>query len=206
LGTLDFSSQKKQSLLLLIKSGKIEITNPGPENHLQISENGRRYDANHYDPLIKEEASSDEPEELSVWVSDNEVEDIQQEHSLESLPPAPDSPRENEKLPATTLKQNNSEDSAFKQMLASKIKAQKLLLYRCYTTLLQKEPSSTGKVVVQFTVESNGHVSNLNIANSDFKTKSFHDCISDVLKRTEFSAFTGPAISTLFPLNFQKQK
>jgi hypothetical protein len=206
LSFLDFSSKKKPSLLILIKSGKIEIINPGPENHLQISENGHRYDANHYDPLIIKDEASIETEELTVWASDNEVEDMQQEHSLDSLPPPPDSLHENEKIPVAILKKNNAEDSAFKQMLASKIKAQKLLLYRCYTGLLQLEPTASGKVTIQFSVESSGRVSNLNIANSEFKSKTFHDCISDVLKRTEFSAFAGPAISTLFPLHFQKQK
>ncbi|PIS11948.1 MAG: energy transducer TonB [Bdellovibrio sp. CG10_big_fil_rev_8_21_14_0_10_47_8] len=75
--------------------------------------------------------------------------------------------------------------------------------FKCYTQLLQKDPTAKGQVSLSFTVENNGKLSVAEVTASDIKQDEFRQCLVEVLRRIEFRSFRGPPISTLFPLKFE---
>jgi hypothetical protein len=75
--------------------------------------------------------------------------------------------------------------------------------FKCYTQLLQKDPSAKGNVSLSFTIENNGKLSVAEVTASQLQNDEFKKCLLEVLRRIEFRAFKGPAISTLFPLKFE---
>ncbi len=75
--------------------------------------------------------------------------------------------------------------------------------FKCYTQLLQKEPTARGEVALSFTIENTGKLSVAEVSASQLKNEDFKKCLLEVLRRVEFRAFSGPPISTLFPLKFE---
>ncbi|MEZ0392498.1 MAG: AgmX/PglI C-terminal domain-containing protein [Pseudobdellovibrionaceae bacterium] len=75
--------------------------------------------------------------------------------------------------------------------------------FKCYTQLLQKEPSAKGNVALSFTIENNGKLSVAEVTASQMTNDEFKKCLLEVLRRIEFRSFKGPSISTLFPLKFE---
>lgn len=75
--------------------------------------------------------------------------------------------------------------------------------FKCYTQLLQKEPSAKGNVSLSFTIENSGKLSVAEVTASQLQNEDFKKCLLEVLRRIEFRSFKGPAISTLFPLKFE---
>jgi hypothetical protein len=75
--------------------------------------------------------------------------------------------------------------------------------FKCYTQLLQKEPTAKGNVSLSFTIENNGKLSVTEITASQLQNEEFKKCLLEVLRRIEFRSFQGPQISTLFPLKFE---
>ncbi len=75
--------------------------------------------------------------------------------------------------------------------------------FKCYTQLLQTEPTAKGNVSLSFTIENNGKLSVAEVTASELKDETFKKCLLEVLRRIEFRSFQGPQISTLFPLKFE---
>lgn len=75
--------------------------------------------------------------------------------------------------------------------------------FKCYTQLLQKEPSAKGNVSLSFTIENNGKLSVAEVTASQLSNEEFKKCLLEVLRRIEFRSYKGPVISTLFPLKFE---
>jgi hypothetical protein len=74
---------------------------------------------------------------------------------------------------------------------------------KCYTQLLQKDPSAKGQASLTFTIENNGTISATEVTSSSFQNEDFKKCLTEIMKKITFRAFKGPGISTLFPLNFE---
>jgi hypothetical protein len=87
--------------------------------------------------------------------------------------------------------------------ISTGIQKHRTSFFKCYTQLLQKEPTSKGKVSLSFTIENNGKMSVAEVTASELPNAEFKKCLIDVLRRVEFRSFKGPAISTLFPLKFE---
>ncbi len=75
--------------------------------------------------------------------------------------------------------------------------------FKCYTQLLQTEPTAKGNVSLSFTIENNGKLSVAEVTASQLQNENFKKCLLEVLRRIEFRTFQGPQISTLFPLKFE---
>jgi hypothetical protein len=75
--------------------------------------------------------------------------------------------------------------------------------FKCYTQLLQKDPNAKGDVSLSFTVENSGKLSAADVVSSTIKNDEFKKCLLEVLRRIEFHSFSGPPVSTLFPLKFE---
>lgn len=109
---------------------------------------------------------------------------------------APD-PEDFEAPPAPT-DQGLSEEE-----IAAGIQRHRTSFFKCYTQLLQREPTAKGKASLSFTIENNGKMSLAEVTASEIKNSDFKKCLLEVLRRVEFRSFKGPAISTLFPLKFE---
>jgi hypothetical protein len=75
--------------------------------------------------------------------------------------------------------------------------------FKCYTQLLQTEPTAKGNVSLSFTIENNGKLSVAEVTASQLQNEEFKKCLLEVLRRIEFRTFKGAPISTLFPLKFE---
>lgn len=85
-----------------------------------------------------------------------------------------------------------------------KFAQKKSSFFKCYTQMIQKDPSIKGEVALSFTIENTGKLSVAEVVSSQIKNEEFKHCLIDVLKRMEFRNFSGPAISTLLPMNFDQ--
>ncbi|MFZ3229771.1 MAG: AgmX/PglI C-terminal domain-containing protein [Pseudobdellovibrio sp.] len=75
--------------------------------------------------------------------------------------------------------------------------------FKCYGQTLQKNLAARGSVLLAFTIEKNGQTSKIEISKSDIQDNAFKTCLLEVVARTKFKSFTGPPISTVFPLKFE---
>lgn len=98
-------------------------------------------------------------------------------------------------------------DSAAKGLseeeITSVMNSNKTAFFKCYTQLLQKDPGAKGQVTLSFSIENNGKLSSSEVASSTIGDLDFKNCLISILQRVEFKTFSGPAISTLFPLKFE---
>lgn len=75
--------------------------------------------------------------------------------------------------------------------------------YKCFAQLLQKNPQAKGTASVTFTIENSGKISNVDSTSTSLNDEDFKKCLRDVMVRIEFKPFSGPPISTLFPMKFE---
>ncbi len=87
--------------------------------------------------------------------------------------------------------------------ITSIMNSQRNSFFKCYTQLLQKEPTAHGDVSLSFTIENSGKLSVAEVTASSIPNKDFKNCLLEVLNRLEFKPFKGTPISTLFPLKFE---
>lgn len=75
--------------------------------------------------------------------------------------------------------------------------------FKCYTQLLQKDPTAKGDTSLSYTIQNSGKISQSEVTSTTLTTPEFKNCLLEVLRRIEFRTFSGPPISTLFPLKFE---
>jgi hypothetical protein len=74
--------------------------------------------------------------------------------------------------------------------------------FKCYGQVLQKNAQARGSVLLAFTILNQGQTSKVEVAKSDINESSFKSCLVEVVARTQFKAFSGPPVTTVFPLKF----
>jgi hypothetical protein len=89
------------------------------------------------------------------------------------------------------------------QEIASGISLHRSSFFKCYTQLLQKNPTAKGEVSLSFTIENSGKLSVSDVTSNQLNFDDFKHCLTEVLRRVDFRPFSGPPISTLFPLKFE---
>lgn len=97
-----------------------------------------------------------------------------------------------------TTDSNVLQQSKIEEILNSK----KSDFFRCYGQLIQKTEQAHGQVLISFEINNFGKVTKVEINRSDITDSSFKSCLSEVVSRTQFPKFSGPAITTVFPLKF----
>ena len=75
--------------------------------------------------------------------------------------------------------------------------------FKCYGQVLQKNSQARGSVLISFTILNQGQTSKIEISKSDISETVFKSCLTEVVARTQFKAFTGAPITTVFPLKFE---
>lgn len=83
------------------------------------------------------------------------------------------------------------------------LNAKKADFFKCFGQLIQRNPQASGQVLVSFTIERSGATNKVEISKSDISDISFKSCLVEVVARTQFRQFSGPPITTVFPLRFE---
>jgi hypothetical protein len=95
--------------------------------------------------------------------------------------------------------------SLTEEEIANTMNNNKNRFFRCYSRLVQNNPQVKGDVSLAFTIENSGHPNLLEInihLTPKVSDEDFKKCLKDVITRIEFKPFTGPTVSTVFPLKF----
>lgn len=83
------------------------------------------------------------------------------------------------------------------------LNAKKNDFFRCYGQLIQRLPQSTGQVLLSFTIERQGRPNKVEISKTDINDTVFKSCLIEIVSRTRFRAFSGPPVTTVFPIRFE---
>lgn len=114
---------------------------------------------------------------------------------------------ENSQLPDLVTPVETTASSANKSMSAeiiqSTLRTHRNSFFKCYTQLLQKDPSVTAQASITFTIEKTGKIHKASVSNSNIKNPQFSSCLIESVKRIDFKSFEGEAITTTFPLRFE---
>ena len=88
--------------------------------------------------------------------------------------------------------------------IKSTIRGAKSAEKRCYDTLLAKDPSASGQIVVSFSIDVEGNVRDARAddAKSTLKDGEMQNCVADAISHLTF-AKTGERINVSFPLMFK---
>ncbi|MCE3010660.1 MAG: AgmX/PglI C-terminal domain-containing protein [Proteobacteria bacterium] len=89
------------------------------------------------------------------------------------------------------------------QDIVTTLNGQKNAFFKCFASLLQKDPQAQGDLALNFTIEPTGKISSSEVVNSPIKDEDFNKCLLEVLSRIEFKSFEGAPISTLYPIQFK---
>ena len=106
-------------------------------------------------------------------------------------------PKLKDQLPA-------KQDSTLSQTdIETVMSGKKTDFFKCFGQTLQKNPQARGQVLIAFKIEKNGQTTKIEISKSDIMDNSFKTCLLEVVARTQFKAFSGSPIQTIFPLKFE---
>jgi hypothetical protein len=120
-------------------------------------------------------------------------------------PPSPNNhhlPQENKNQSKETLSPR-SPISISRDQLRELIQKNRQQFFKCYSSLLQKEPKAQGEVRATLRILKNGKVTQPSIVQSFTENQEFKNCLVQVLSRTDVPAFEGEQITTIIPLLFE---
>ncbi len=83
------------------------------------------------------------------------------------------------------------------------LNSKKTDFFKCYGQILQKNAQARGSVLISFTIQKQGQTTKIEISKSDIDDNNFKSCLMEIVARTQFKAFSGQAITTVFPLKFE---
>jgi hypothetical protein len=115
---------------------------------------------------------------------------------LKKIPPKPKHEDVDSRQPSPSL----TEDE-----IASTMSSNRDRFFRCYSRLVQGHPQVKGDVSLAFTIETSGKPNLLEVTTHLTPTvddSEFKKCLREVIARIEFKPFSGPSVSTVFPLKF----
>lgn len=100
-------------------------------------------------------------------------------------------------------KSNQAPEGLSESEISAVISASRSSFFKCYTQLMQKDPKATGEVTLSLSIENSGRVVEPRVSSKTLVDPQFQTCIHDVALRLSFRMFSGPTLSTLFPIQFQ---
>jgi hypothetical protein len=74
---------------------------------------------------------------------------------------------------------------------------------KCFHQLLQREPGARGNANISLIIDNSGKVTRPQVQSNDFKDTQFLSCLKEVTLRMKFRSFSGPVITTVFPISFE---
>lgn len=98
---------------------------------------------------------------------------------------------------------NANPQDRLRVQVSEALKTNQPLFSRCYTNLLKTQPSAKGQVVLQFSIQPDGRLSQITIQNSTLQSTDLHQCLITTLSRIQVSPFTGEPILANYPIRFE---
>jgi hypothetical protein len=96
-----------------------------------------------------------------------------------------------------------SAESLSSEYIQDTLKRQIPAFDKCYKQLLRRTPGVVGQVVLTFTIERGGKISNSDTSTSTISDNDFKRCLTEVVRRVEFKSFAGDPITSTFPMSFE---
>jgi len=205
--------RKANSTLIALRKGELEVVREGELNSVLVSQGGQDKPLQDYHAPLSDS---------TLWIDTQSLDTINNK-PMKSVTPIMTSTIAagiegsggmtplslvNSPFSAVTEKQVKDFETQVRAMISDRISRQKNHLFRCYSTLVEKKNSKLntpeGKVNLHFTVNNQGKVEDLLFLNSEISDQKFKNCLSQVIKRTEFQPFQGTKISTMLPLRFDR--
>jgi predicted Zn finger-like uncharacterized protein len=104
------------------------------------------------------------------------------------IPPAPGS---------APLKESLGQSDIFEVVLANKAD-----LAKCAELQRQKDPSTSGRLMMRWTIETSGKTSNIGVASEEFKGTYMATCVSGLVKGWQFPRHSQKGEPVVFPFKF----
>jgi hypothetical protein len=199
--------RKANSTLIALRRGEIEVLQEGETNSVLVAHGGIDYSLRDYQPEGQQETLWIDPQSLdTIKTVDTETPAAT---SLEGAASGNESSTPSlsltkDPLAPISTKQAGDFQAQIRGMIADRVGRQKNHLFRCYTTLIQKQKNASGKLDVHFTVNNLGKVEDPMIVKTEIMDKKFEKCLLQVIQRTDFQPFQGQKVSTFLPLRFEK--
>ncbi len=95
------------------------------------------------------------------------------------------------------------EQEISQESLRSFIQKNRVQFFKCYSSLIQREPASKGEVQLAMTILKNGKITQPSVLQNFTEDPEFKNCLLQVLSRTEIPAFRGDSLTTIVPLVFE---
>jgi TonB family protein len=86
--------------------------------------------------------------------------------------------------------------------IAKVVRARKRMVQDCYERELKRDPGLSGKIEIEFTIDSNGRISEAFVASNRMGSDAVGDCIISRLKRWRFPKPDGGSVTVNFPFIF----
>lgn len=83
------------------------------------------------------------------------------------------------------------------------ISSQNPFFYRCYASLLQRQPDAAGELKFAFQITASGKVTNLQLLEGTLKDENLITCTRSILHRLRFRSYDGQTISVTYPIVFK---
>jgi TonB family protein len=193
--------KKANATLIAVRHGDIEVIKEGEARSVLVAQEGQDHALGDYQTKEANDTLMIDTQTLDTvkTVETNALENNPASNASEPL-------RENAVPTVKSISQKATKDmqAQIRKMIADRMGTQKNHLFRCYTSLIQKEKTAHGRVDVHFSVSNQGKLKDPTIVSSDIKDPKFEKCLLQIIKRTDFQPFEGPSVSTLLPLRFEK--
>ena len=223
--------RKANSTLLALRRGDVEVIEEGEQRSVLISFKGLEQPLKNYYQKVSDKTLFIDPQNLdsikSVELSKNNslpqtqtndsksdsvpqstlsslIEGSTLTQSQELVPKLLNTPNSEATLTSIDSIKMADYQTQIRSMISERIGKQKNHLFRCYSSLIQKNKTLQGKLDLHFKVSSLGKVEEALIVKNDLRDKKFESCLIQVIMRTEFIPFKGPTVSTFLPLRFEK--
>lgn len=173
--------QRNLSIHLILQRGNLRIENFGEENQLFVLKSGQKFTASDFNSLDQQSFANESRDSKST----------QNQFSNTQI-------QSNDLFQSDSTPQGLTDDE-----ISAELNSHKNYFFKCYTQLLQKQLDAKGDVMLNFTIENNGKISTSEVTSNQIQNPIFFKCLKEAIQRIEFKSFSGPSISTFFPLKFE---
>lgn len=194
--------RKANATLVAIRRGDIEVIKEGEANSVMVAQEGQDRSLREYQSKDSENNLVIDPQTLeTVKMVDT---DLPTGNESSNKPDLAANASSLLNPMALSDKSNKDLQAQIRKMIADRIGSQKNHLFRCYSTLIQKQKTAHGRLDVHFTVANTGKIKEPTIVSSEINDPKFQKCLLQIIQRTDFQPFEGQSVSTLLPLRFEK--
>jgi hypothetical protein len=194
---------RADSLIGTVIEGTVSVVEPGDANRFRLFQQGREVPLSATGGTISSSANDDRFEDQPIDVAGGLV--------ITATTPDETAPTPAPSESVAPPRPGSSADVLTNEDILRNLRAQTGFFQRCYLTFIHRSQSqspqneaATGTVVVSFRIEPSGRIPEATIARSDFSDQILHRCITEVIERTRFKAFSSKPIPVLeFPITLQ---